>query len=153
MIAKQSDLKYKEPILIDFSNLRKIITGAIERGEDQATVRARLVSLQNAEVLGSAVATVPLELSSPAHLFRLLLVLAGLFVLLGLAKRTFLKTKKITHPKDSKETTCSACGRKIEDRYQQGGTCAEPTCDNPICTDCWNIKRVRKCKTHQEPTK
>jgi hypothetical protein len=153
MIAKQSDLKYKEPIFIDFTNLRNIITGSIEKGENQTDIRVRLVSLENAEVLGSAVATVPLKLSSSAYLLRVLLVFAGLFVLLGLAKKVFLRSKKITQPKDFKKTTCSACGRKIEDRYQQAATCTEPTCDNPICTDCWNIKRVRKCNTHKEPTK
>jgi len=150
IISKQWDLRYKEPLFINFTNIKNIVTGNIERGDVFAEISAKMVSLEKAEVLGSAIAQVPLHAGTRVYLFRLAILSAVLLSLAAIVRRLFLRKRKVSLPRDFQETQCSSCGRTIKDIYQLGGKCTNPTCENPICTDCWNVGRIRKCKTCQE---
>lgn len=44
--------------------------------------------------------------------------------------------------------TCAACGTFYRSRSSLVHVCAEDGCEEPICFDCWNRRKVRKCARH-----
>ena len=47
--------------------------------------------------------------------------------------------------------TCAACGTTYSSRQSLSQECKE--CGAPICLDCWNRRRIRLCREHQETGK
>jgi excisionase family DNA binding protein len=41
---------------------------------------------------------------------------------------------------------CSACGKTYHSRLSLKHTCTE--CDEPICVDCWERKKIHVCRAH-----
>ena len=44
---------------------------------------------------------------------------------------------------------CSRCGKQITPLRKLAGKCQEPSCENMLCQDCWQIVDDRFCKEHR----
>lgn len=47
-------------------------------------------------------------------------------------------------------TTCALCGCRVRSPHDIAGECTEPTCEAPICKDCWHVKHRRRCAQHDD---
>ncbi len=130
----------------EFKNLHYIVTGSFKRMDENAEIQAKIVSLESTDVESSAKVAFPLGMS-PGGKFAwgvaALLLLSISVHYIG----QFTKGAKNgeTSPEAFTPTACAACGEKIKNISQRGGKCMTPTCENFICTYCWNGERVRHC--------
>ena len=151
ILIPKDRLWYQEdrlPELGRFIQAKYLVTGLIQRKDDVLTIRARLVSVETAEILFSAKGELHYEV--PAHVYitwgSVILGVIGLVIWMRRRQRPGGSHQAVTRDAFS-ETVCGACGGAIGNRYQIGGTCMTPTCDAKICKDCWNGERVRHCKS------